>query len=86
MGKVFGLIIGDTTMDVCIHEDNIVALILEETLPIQFTTQINNFVFKNWFSENMHICGVKLKKTATMYQLRDIFTKGLPMDGFEYDK
>ena len=47
IGEVVVLIIEDTTMDVCIHEDNIVALILEETLPIQFTTQINNFVFKN---------------------------------------
>ena len=47
MGKVFGLIIGDTTMDVSIHEDNVRELILAETLPIQFTTQIKKCVLKN---------------------------------------
>ena len=30
IGEVVVLIIEDTTMDVCIHEDNVVALILSE--------------------------------------------------------
>ena len=34
IGEVVGLIIGDTTIDVCIHEDIIVALIL---LEMQYT-------------------------------------------------
>ena len=37
IGPAVGLLVGDTTMNVLIHEDNASALILAQTLPPQFT-------------------------------------------------
>ena len=39
LGQAVVLPIGDTTMNVSIHEDNSGALILAKTLPTQFTPQ-----------------------------------------------
>ena len=37
LGQAVGLLIGDTTMNVSIHENNVGALILVKTFPPQFT-------------------------------------------------
>ena len=74
-----------TTMNVYIHEDNAVALVLAETFPPQFTPRSKWYALKTvWFCEEIHKRGIKLLKIETAEQLGDIFTKGLPVATFEY--
>ena len=52
LGKAVGMPIGDTTMNVYIHEDNAGALILDKTLPPQFTLRSKYYASKTiWFRE-----------------------------------
>ena len=68
-----------------IHEDNAGALILAETLPPQYTPRSKHYAIKTvWFREAIVKRAIKLKKIATVEQLGDIFTKGLPKATFEY--
>ena len=48
LGEAVGIIIGETTMNISIHEDNFRALILEETVPPQFTPQSKHCVSKTF--------------------------------------
>ena len=72
-------------MNVSIHEENAVALVLAMTLPPQFTPCSKFYVAKTiWFCEEINKRGIKLLKIDTVEQLGDIFTKGLPRATFEY--
>ena len=85
IGPVVGLEVGDTSMNVSIHEDNTGALILAETLPPQYTPRSKHYAIKTvWFREAIVKRGIKLVKIATIEQLGDIFTKSLPRVTFEY--
>ena len=80
-----GLQAGDMNMNVLIHEDNLGALVLAETLPPQFMPRSKYYATKTiWFHEEIHKRGIKLKKIETSEQLGDIFTKGLTQATFEY--
>ena len=75
---------GDVNMKVSVHEDNLGALVLAETLPPQFTPRSKYYVTKTiWFQEEIHKRGIKLLKIDTTEQLGDIFTKGLAQPMFE---
>ena len=85
LGQAVGLPIGETTMNVSIHEDNAGALILAKTLPPQFTPRSKYYASKTiWFREEINKRGIKLIKIETVEQLGDIFTKGLLRDHLEY--
>jgi hypothetical protein len=72
-------------MNVSVHEDNLGALVLAETLPPQFTPRSKYYATKTiWFCEEIHKHGIKLEKIETLEQLGDIFTKGLTKATFEY--
>ncbi len=50
MGKAIGLPVGNTTIQVLIHEDNTGALVLAKTLQPQFTSHSNHYHTKTiWF-------------------------------------
>ncbi len=77
--------IGDTIINLSVHEDNLCALVLANTLPPQFTSQSKYYASKTiWFQEKNHKRGIKLMKIDTAEQLGDIFTKGLVQVTFEY--
>ena len=85
LGQAVVLPIGNTKMEVSIHEDNAGALILEKTLPPKFTPCIKYYYSKTiWFREEINKRGIKLFKIDTVEQMGDIFTKGLPRETFEY--
>ena len=85
LGGAVGLPIGDTTMNVSIHEDNAGALVLAKTLPPQFTPRSKYYASKTvWFREEIFKRGIILEKIETLEQLGDMFTKGLPRKTFEY--
>jgi hypothetical protein len=85
LGPAVGLLVGDTTMNVSIHEDNAGALILAQTLPPQFTPRSKHYAIKTvWFREQIVQRGIKLLKIDTVEQLGDIFTKSLAKPVFEY--
>ena len=86
LGTVVGLKTDElTTMNVSIHEDNAGALVLAKTIPPQFTPRSKYYAIKTvWFREEIQKRGVKLLKVATIEQLGDIFTKGLPRATLEY--
>ena len=85
LGPAVGLLVGDTTMNVSIHEDNAGALILAQTLPPQFTPRSKHYAIKTiWFHEQIVRRGIKLLKIDTVEQLGDIFTKSLAKPVFEY--
>ena len=77
--------IGDTTMNLSVHEDNLGVFVLANILPPQFTPQSKYYASKTiWFQEEIHKRGIKLLKINTAKQLGDIFTKGLVQVRFEY--
>jgi hypothetical protein len=85
MAEATNLPVGDTTMNVSIHEDNSGALVLAQTLPPQFTPRSKYYAIKTiWFREEIFKRGIKLNKINTIEQLGDIFTKGLSRVVFEY--
>ncbi len=52
LGPAVGLPVDCTSMHVCIHEDNVGALILADTLPPQYTPRSKHYHIKTiWFSE-----------------------------------
>ena len=71
-----GLLIGDTTTNVSIHEDNVGILVLVNNLPPQFTPCINYYASKSiWFWEEFYNQKIILIKTKTLEQLGGTFTK-----------
>ncbi|KAL7465925.1 hypothetical protein ACHAXS_006230 [Conticribra weissflogii] len=85
LGPAVGLEVGDTTLNVSIHEDNAGALVLAETLPPQYTPRSKHYHIKTiWFREAIVKRGIKLVKIDTVEQLGDLFTKGLARITFEY--
>jgi hypothetical protein len=52
LGPAVGLHVDCTLMHVCIHEDNAGALILADTLPLQYTPRSKHYHIKTiWFRE-----------------------------------
>ena len=85
LGQAVGLPIGDTTMNVSIHEDNSGALILSKALPPQFTPRSKYYASKTiWFREEINKRGINILNIDTVEQLVDIFTRFLPRPIFEY--
>jgi hypothetical protein len=85
LGAAVGLPVGETTMNVSIHEDNAGALILADLLPPEFTPRSKYYAISTvWFREEIKRRGIKLLKIDTKDQLGDIFTKGLTGVTFEY--
>ena len=85
LGRVVGLPIGDTTMNVSIHKDNTGASNLEKTLPPQITPNSKYYASKIiWFYEEINKGWIKLLKIDTLEQMEDIFTKILPRATNEY--
>ncbi len=75
----------NVNMRVSVHEDNLGALVLAETLPPQFTPRSKYYTTKTiWFCEEINRRGIKLLKIETSEQLGDMFTKGLAKPTFEY--
>ena len=66
----------DVSMRVSVHEDNLGALVLAETLPPQFTPLSKYYATKTiWFWEEIHRRGIKLLMIETSEKLGDMFTK-----------
>ena len=87
LGQSVGLPIGDTTMNVSIHEDNAGLLILAKALTPKFTPRIKYYASKTiWFREEINKRGIKLLNIDTVETLGDIFTKVLPRAIFEYPR
>ena len=85
LGAAVGLPLDSTTMQVSIHEDNAGALVLADMIPPQFTPRAKTYHVKTiWFREEIKRRGIKLLKIATIEQLGDMFTKGLPVKTFQY--
>lgn len=85
LGDAVGLPIGDTTLNVSVHEDNAGALVLAKALPPAFTPRSKYYAIKTiWFREEIVKRGIKLLKIDTVEQLGDLFTKGLTKQTFEY--
>ncbi len=85
MTKSVKFLIGKTTMNVFMHEDNPGALVLAKTLPPQFTPRRKYYTVKTiWFHEEIFKRDVQLHKIDTVKQLCDIFTKGLTRFVCEY--
>jgi hypothetical protein len=65
-----GIPAGDVNMRVSVHEDNSGALVLAETLPLQFTPHSKYYATKTiWFREEIHKRGIKLLNIDTTEQL-----------------
>ncbi len=80
-----GIPAGDVNMRVSVHEDNLGALVLAETLPPQFMPPSKYYATKTiWFCEEINKHRIKLLKIETSEQLGDMFTKGLAKPTFEY--
>ncbi len=85
LGPAVSLPVDCTLMHVCIHEDNVGALILADTLPPQNTPRSKHYHMKTiWFRELIKKLKIKLVKIETVEQLDDLFTKALPRVQFEY--
>ncbi len=78
--------IGETTMQLSVHEDNLGPLVLAKTLPPLFTPQSKYYANKMIrFQEEIHPARcIKLLKIDSVKQFGDIFTKGLGQITFEY--
>ncbi len=85
LGPAVGLSVDCTLMHVCIHEENVGALILADTLPPQYTPRSKHYHIKTiWFRELIKKLKIKLVKIETVEQLGDLFTKALSRVQFEY--
>ena len=83
LGKSVGMTIGDTTVNVSVHEDNTSDLVLARTFPPQFNLCRNYYVTKAiWFFGYIVKRGIKHLKIDTVEYLGGLFTKGLPITAF----
>ena len=73
--------IGETTIKVSIHEDNIGELVLAKTLPLQFTSCSKYYASQ---TREINKQRIVLLKINTAEQLGDMFTKGLYRPTLEY--
>jgi hypothetical protein len=66
LAEATNLPIGNTTMNVSIHEDNSGTLVLAKTLPPQFTPQSKDYTIKTiWFCEEIFKKDIQLNKINT---------------------
>ena len=85
LGKVVGLTMDDTTMNVYVHEDNACNLVLARTFTTQFNLCSKHYATNTfWFCEEIVKREIKLLKIDTVEQLGDLFTNFLPITKFEY--
>jgi hypothetical protein len=85
LAEVTNLPIGNTTITVSIHEDDLRVLVLAKTLSSQFTPQSKYYAIKTiWFCKEIFKRDIQLNTIGTVEQLEDIFTKGLTRVVFEY--
>ena len=85
LGKSVEVPIGETTINVSIHEGNTGALILAKTLPPQFIPQRKNYAAKTiWFCEEIVKRGINIFNIDTVEQLVNKFTKRFKRVAFEY--
>ena len=83
--KSFGPHMGDTTMNVSVHEDNVGALVLDITFLPQLTLHRKLYVIKTiWFRENFANCGINLLGIDIVDQLGDLFTSFMTRTTFEH--
>ena len=83
--KSVGIPTGKATSNFYIHQNNVGDLILEKTLPPQFTPINNHYSVKTiWFCEEILKRGIKLCKNDTVEKFGYIFTKVLTRVTFEY--
>jgi hypothetical protein len=76
LAEATNLPIRNTTMNVSIHEDNPGALVLDKTLPPQFTPRSKYYTIKTiWFHEEIFKRDIQLNKINTVEQLGEVFTK-----------
>ena len=67
LGKAFDLPIGDTMLNVFVHNDNAGALVLAITFPSQFAPCSNHYATKTiWFSEYIVKRGINILKMDTV--------------------
>ena len=72
-------------MHVCIHEYNLGALVLDQTLPPQLTQASKHYAVKtHWFRERCFDLGIVIQKILTTEQLGDICTKCFPVAILQY--
>ena len=85
LGKLVGLPVVVPSMKSSAHKDNSSSLILARTLPLKFTPHSKYYSTKKvLFCEGFNKTKIALLKIATIEQLVDLFTKGLPRSTFEY--
>ena len=85
LGPALGILAGETTMKVSIHEDNAGALIFAQTLLPQHTPRSKHYAINTvWTREQIMIRGIILLKIDTVEQLGDALTKALTRVTFEY--
>ncbi len=85
LGPAVGVPVDCTLMNVCIHKDNAGALIIADTLPLQYTSRSKHYHIETiWFRELIKKLKIKLVKIETVEQLGDLSTKALIRVQFEY--
>ena len=85
LDKSVGMPMGDTPINVHVHEENTGALVLARTLSPQFTTRIKYYVTKTiWFHEEIVKRRIMLLKINTVGQIGELFTKGMSRTMFEH--
>ena len=76
---------GDTPINVHVHEENTGALVLARTFSPQLTMRMNYYAKKTiWFCEEIVNCGINILRIDIVSQLGNLFTKGLPRTTFTY--
>ena len=76
---------GDTTMHVSVHKDNVGALLLARTFPPQFTPRSNYYATNTiWFREDIVKRSINIFKTDTVDRIGDLFKRGMLINNFEY--
>ena len=85
LGNAVRLIVGETTINISIFEDNAGALVLAETLPPQFTSRSKHYTIKIiCFCKGIIKRNIRLYKIDALEQIGDLFLKGLSSKAFEY--
>ena len=70
LGKEFCMPMGDTTMNISVHEENVGALVLARTFSPQFNPCSKYYATKTiWFREDIVKCGIKILKLDTVGQI-----------------
>ena len=84
LGKEFCMPMGDTKMNISVHEGNVGALVLARTFSPQFNPRSKYYATKTiLFREEIVKRSVNLLRIDNIYHLGDLFTKGLTITTFE---